>query len=180
MAKYALLGGTAGVEVPPGVDLLDLPLDEQVACCAAVKAGVVAADEREGGRRAILNYGHTLAHALEASALAGGHRDLRHGEAVAVGLVFAASLARRLGRIDEERLALHRQVVGGFDLSPALPDDADPEQLVTFMTRDKKARHDLTFVLDGPNGVEPVHGIDPDEVVATLAEMERVGRDGRA
>ena len=77
-------------------------------------------------------------------------------------------------------MALHRQVVGGFDLSPTLPDDADPEQLVTFMTRDKKARHDLTFVLDGPNGVEPVHGIDPDEVVATLAEMERVGRDGRA
>ncbi len=146
----------------------------------AAKAGVVAADEREGGRRAILNYGHTLAHALEASALAGRESDLRHGEAVAVGLVFAALLAQRLGRIGEGRVALHRRVVGGFDLPTALPEDADPEQLVTFMSRDKKARGDLTFVLDGPNGVEPVHGIHSGEVVATLAEMERAGWDGRA
>jgi 5-deoxy-5-amino-3-dehydroquinate synthase len=180
MAKYALLGGTAGAEVPAGTGLLDLPLDQQVACCAAVKAGVVAADELEEGRRAILNYGHTLAHALEASAFGPGARsDLRHGEAVAIGLVFAAHLAHRLGRIDEERVQIHRRVVGGFDLSPRLPDDADPERLVAFMTRDKKARRDLTFVLDGPNGVEPVHGVDPEDVVATLAEMERAGSDGR-
>lgn len=180
MAKYALLGGTAGVAVPPGDGLLALPLDEQVACCVAAKAAVVAADEREGGRRAVLNYGHTLGHALEASALADGESHLRHGEAVAVGLVFAALLARRLGRIGDERVALHRRVVGGFDLSPALPEDADPEQLVTFMSRDKKARGDLSFVLDGPNGVEPVHGIRSGEVIATLAEMERAGRDRRA
>jgi 5-deoxy-5-amino-3-dehydroquinate synthase len=180
MAKYALLGGSAGAEVPSGTGLLDLPLDEQVACCAAVKAGVVAADELEGGRRAILNYGHTLAHALEASAFgAGGGSDLRHGEAVAVGLVFAALLAERLGRIDQERVELHRRVVGGFDLSWRLPAGADPDRLVAFMTRDKKARHDLTFVLDGPKGVEPVHGIGPDEVVATLADMERAGPGGR-
>jgi hypothetical protein len=47
------------------------------------------------------------------------------------------------------------------------------------MTRDKTARRDLTFGLDGPNGVEPVHGVDPEDVVATLAEMERAGSDGR-
>ncbi|HEV3281102.1 MAG TPA: 3-dehydroquinate synthase family protein [Acidimicrobiales bacterium] len=180
MAKYALLSDSVDGEIPSGTGLLDLPLAEQVACCAAVKAGVVAADELEGGRRAILNYGHTLAHALEASAFdPGAHSDLRHGEAVAVGLVFAALLARRLGRIDEDRVELHRRVVGGFDLSWRLPAGADPERLVAFMTRDKKARHDLTFVLDGPNGVEPVHGIGPADVVATLAEMERTGRDGR-
>ena len=99
----------------------------------------------------LLNYGHTLAHALEAAAFdpdAGW--DLRHGEAVAVGLVFAGQLARRLGRIDDRREELHRRVVGGFDLSPLLPHDADPERLVSFMARDKKAHHDLTFVLDGP------------------------------
>jgi 5-deoxy-5-amino-3-dehydroquinate synthase len=180
MAKYALLSGSVDAAVPSGVGLLDLPLDEQVACCAAVKAAIVAADEHEGGRRAILNYGHTLGHALEASAFGpGAVADLRHGEAVAVGLVFAAFLARRLGRIDEDRVELHRRVVGGFDLSWRLPDGTDPERLVAFMTRDKKARHDLTLVLDGPNGVEPVHGIGPDDVVATLADMERVGRDGR-
>ncbi len=180
MAKYALLAATVGSDLPGGGGLLDLPLAEQVAWCAAVKAAVVADDEREGGRRAVLNYGHTLAHALEAWAFdPGTPSDLRHGEAVAIGLVFAGLLAHRLGRIDEDRLQLHRRVVGGFDLSPRLPTGADPDRLVAFMTRDKKARHDLTFVLDGPNGVEPVPGIDPAEVVATLAQMERIEAGGR-
>ena len=74
---------------------------------------------------------------------------------------------------------LHRRVVGGFDLSPLLPHDADPERLVSFMARDKKARHDLTFVLDGPGGVEVVHGVDRADVVATLAAMDRTGAGRR-
>ncbi len=176
MAKYAFLGeATPGApKRPPDASLLGLALDEQVAECVAVKAAVVASDEREGGRRAVLNYGHTLAHALEASGFdPRSGWDLRHGEAVAVGLVFAAMLSRRLGRIDDERVELHRRVVGGFDLSARLPPGADPDRLVSYMARDKKAHHDLTFVLDGPSGVEPVHGIDPVDVVATLAEMEQ-------
>jgi 5-deoxy-5-amino-3-dehydroquinate synthase len=92
---------------------------------------------------------------------------------VAIGLVFAGRLAGRLGRIDDQRVELHRRVVCGFDLSPVLPAGADPERLVSFMLRDKKAHHDLTFVLDGPDGVEAVHGVDPADVVATLAEMEQ-------
>jgi len=127
-----------------------------------------------------LNYGHTLAHALEATAFdpdAGW--DLRHGEAVAIGLVFAALLARRLGRIDDQRVDLHRRVVGRFDLPCELPAGADPEPLVAFMARDKKTRHDLTFVLDGPHGVEVVHGVDRSEVVATLADMDRSPSDDR-
>ena len=99
--------------------------------------------------------------------------DLRHGEAVAVGLVFAGQLARRLGRIDNRREELHRSVVGGFDLSPLLPRAADPDRLVSFMARDKKAHHDLTFVLDGPGGVEVVHGVARADVIATLAAMDR-------
>ncbi len=181
MAKYAFLGGVIEPGADPDASLLDRPLDEQVARCVAIKAEVVASDEREGDRRMLLNYGHTLAHALEAAAFdpdAGW--DLRHGEAVAVGLVFAGQLARRLGRIDDRREELHRLVVGGFDLSPLLPHNADPEHLVSFMSRDKKARHDLTFVLDGPGGVEVVHGVDRAEVVATLAAMDRTGPDGRA
>ena len=58
-----------------------------------------------------------------------GRLDLRHGEAVAVGLVFAALLARRLGRIDDDRVALHRAVVGGFDLPPTCPPGVDPDEL---------------------------------------------------
>jgi 5-deoxy-5-amino-3-dehydroquinate synthase len=163
MAKYAFLGDAPSV---------DQPIDEQVARCVGIKAAVVGEDEREGGRRMILNYGHTLAHALEAAGLA-EHPDwdLRHGEAVAIGLVFAALLAQRLGRIDEVRVAEHRTVIASFDLPTDLPRDADAEELMTYMGRDKKAQQDLTFVLDGPNGVEAVRGVAAADVVATLAYM---------
>lgn len=168
MAKYAFLDPEGSG--PGAGDLTALALDEQVARCVRLKAATVSADEREGDRRVLLNYGHTLAHALEAAALQDAG-DLRHGEAVAIGLVFAALLARRLGRIDDERVAEHRRVVGAFDLSAALPERSDPERLLGFMARDKKAAHDLAFVLDGPSGVELVHGVDPGDVLATLAEM---------
>jgi 5-deoxy-5-amino-3-dehydroquinate synthase len=147
LAKYHFLGGGA---------LDDLPLAERVAACVRIKADVVAADEREGGLRATLNYGHTLGHALETA----GRFDLRHGEAVAIGLVFAAELAQRLGRIDDERVSEHRRVVAAYDLPMNLPPDADIEELVVLMGRDKKAIDGLTFVLDGPTGVQAVTGVD--------------------
>ncbi|MBV9410504.1 MAG: 3-dehydroquinate synthase [Acidimicrobiia bacterium] len=158
MAKYHFLGGEA---------LADCNLDERVARCVGIKAEVVAGDEREGGRRAILNYGHTLGHALETA----GHYDLRHGEAVAIGLVFAAELAERLGRIDRARVEEHRRVVGGYDLPMNLPPDADTAQLVELMGRDKKAVHGMTFVLDGPAGVEQVTGVGVSDVEAVLKGM---------
>jgi 5-deoxy-5-amino-3-dehydroquinate synthase len=126
MAKYAFLGVD---------DLPDLALEDAVAACVACKAEVVAGDEREGGRRALLNYGHTLAHALETT----GRYDLHHGEAVAVGLVYAAELAHRLGRIGPARVAEHRAVVAGYGLASTLPAGTDDDELVRVMTRDKKA-----------------------------------------
>jgi 5-deoxy-5-amino-3-dehydroquinate synthase len=161
MAKYAFLG-----EAPRS----DQTVDEQVARCVAIKAAVVADDEREGDRRMVLNYGHTLAHALEGAA-SKHHWDLRHGEAVAVGLMFAARLAQRLGRIDESRVTEHRRVIGSYDLPSDLPADAEAAELVAYMERDKKAHQDLTFVLDGPGGVEAVRGVAPSDVLATLADM---------
>jgi 5-deoxy-5-amino-3-dehydroquinate synthase len=174
MAKYALLAGGPASGAGPDPSLLELPLSEQVAVCAGMKADVVASDEREGDRRMVLNYGHTLAHALEATAFApDSGLDLRHGEAVAVGLMFAALLAHRLGRIDDHRVEAHRRVLSAFDLSPLMPEQADPDRLVAIMARDKKARHDLSFVLDGRDGIEVVRGIDEADVVATLLEMQR-------
>jgi 5-deoxy-5-amino-3-dehydroquinate synthase len=158
VAKYHFLGGT---------DLIDLPLDERIARCVAIKAAIVGADERESAGRAVLNYGHTLAHALETA----GHYDLRHGEAVAVGLVYAARLARRLGRIDDARVAEHRRVVGGYHLPTTLPPGLDHGELVALMARDKKATAGLTFVLDGPRGVELVAGVDERHVRDVLEEM---------
>ena len=67
----------------------------------------------------------------------------------------------RMGRIDEARVAEHRAVVGGYDLPAALPAGAEAAELVTFMARDKKAHQELTFVLDGPKGVEPVYTVWP-------------------
>lgn len=143
MAKYAFLGVD---------DLGDLEIDDAVAACVRCKADVVASDEREGGRRMILNYGHTLAHALETAT---GY-TLRHGEAVAIGLVYAAEVAYRLGRIDADRVAEHRRVVADYDLPGVLPAGVEPDVLIDLFSRDKKATEGLTLVLDGPRGVEPV------------------------
>ncbi len=156
LAKYHGLGGGR---------LDELDLVDRVARCVEIKADYVAADERESGRRALLNYGHTLAHALET---AGGH-ELRHGEAVAIGLVYAAELAAAMGRIDSAAVAEHRRVVGGYDLPMRIPGGTDPEELVALMGRDKKSLDGgLTFVLDGPEGVEVVRGVDPSLVTSTL------------
>jgi 5-deoxy-5-amino-3-dehydroquinate synthase len=169
LAKYSFLGAEG---------LADLPLAERVARCVEIKAEVVAADEKEAGRRAVLNYGHTLAHALEALALDIG-ADLRHGEAVGIGLVFAAVLARRLGRIDDERVADHRRVVEGYGLPAELPAGADASRLIDLMARDKKATSGLTFVLDGVRGVEVVRGVERSDVRAALAGMDKVGGESR-
>jgi 5-deoxy-5-amino-3-dehydroquinate synthase len=159
MAKYRFLGAP---------DLLDLPLDERVAACVRIKAEVVAADEREGDRRAILNYGHTLAHALEIAT----SFELTHGEAVAIGLVFAAELACRVGRIDRRRVDEHRATVGSYDLPMAIPPGVDTEELLPLFARDKKAVRGVTFVLDGPQGVEPVTGIDERAVRDALEAVQ--------
>lgn len=162
LAKYHFLGGG---------DLDALPLDERVAACVAIKAAVVASDEREGGRRATLNYGHTLAHAVE---IAGRH-DLRHGEAVAVGLVFAGELAHRLDRIDAVAVAEHRRVVAAYDLPSTLPMGLTTAELIELMSRDKKALTGLTFVLDGPEGVEPVTGVSLDAVAESIDAVRTEG-----
>jgi len=152
--------------------LHELPLEEQIARCVAIKAAAVSVDEREGDRRMLLNYGHTMAHALEGSLMrAGGDCDVRHGEALSVGLMFAALLARRLGRIDDDRVALHRKLLDSFELPTELPPGVSARTLVKFMTRDKKARHDLTLVLDGPDGVEVVPGVPQTDMLGTLVEM---------
>lgn len=151
LAKYHWLGGG---------NLDELALDDRVAACVRIKADVVASDEREGGRRAILNYGHTLAHAIETAS----DHALRHGEAVAIGLVYAAEVAHRLGRIDAAAVAEHRRVLNAYDLRATLPDGLGDDELIGLFARDKKATREVTFVLDGPNGVEPVTGI-PESVL---------------
>ena len=159
MAKYHFLTGD---------DLDAMDLTARIARCVSLKAAVVAADEREGGQRALLNYGHTLAHALEIST---DHR-LTHGEAVGIGLVFAAELARQLDRIGERRVDEHRHVVGGvYGLPTTVPEGLEADELIALMARDKKALAGLTFVLDGPRGIEVISGVSTSDVRVALARM---------
>ena len=150
VAKYALMpGGDAVAAIiaanPDAVRDRDVDvLTPLVASCAAMKAAVVAADpEERTGVRATLNYGHTLAHALET---VGGY-ELLHGEAVAVGLVFAAALAAALERVDASIVDEHRALLTALDLPTAVPGDPRADALLDVMRRDKKAAGGLTFVL---------------------------------
>ncbi len=160
MAKYHFLTGD---------DLLAMDEPERIARCVEIKAEVVSSDERESGRRALLNYGHTLAHALEIETA----YSLAHGEAVAIGLIYAAHLAHHLGRIDQRRVDQHYEIVGGsYELDTDLPAGVDSRRLIELMGRDKKALSDgLTFVLDGPAGVEVVTGVSVADANAALGAM---------
>jgi 5-deoxy-5-amino-3-dehydroquinate synthase len=159
MAKYNFLTGD---------DLLSMDLEQRIARCIEIKVEIVAADEREGGRRALLNYGHTLAHALE---IASGYQ-LAHGEAVAIGLIYAAELAFELGRVEQARVDEHRRVVGEeYGLMATPPAGVDIDELVRLMRRDKKALNGLTFALDGPDGVEVVNDVDEVAVRTALARF---------
>ncbi|MBS2079787.1 3-dehydroquinate synthase family protein, partial [Mycobacterium tuberculosis] len=94
----------------------------------AVKAEVVAADEKESELREILNYGHTLGHAIERRE----RYEWRHGAAVSVGLVFAAELARLAGRLDDATTQRHRTILSALGLPVSYDADALP-QLLEYM-----------------------------------------------
>ncbi len=123
------------------------------------KARVVGEDEREtSGRRAILNYGHTFAHAIEATC---GYGTLLHGEAVAIGMQMAARLAVDLKMADASLLEQQTELIEQCDLPTVLP-SADPDAMIPVMMRDKKVAHGkLRFILPSEIGVvELVGGID--------------------
>jgi 5-deoxy-5-amino-3-dehydroquinate synthase len=166
VAKCWLLEGRSAAQVAatPMVDLIEVSV--------RLKAAIVSSDEREGSTRVLLNYGHTLAHALEAITLAENPDELRHGEAVAIGVAFAARLARALGRVGEEVVTNHDAVLDALELNRSLSKHFDLDALIDAMTHDKKARHDLSFVLDGPRGFELVSGIASSVVRDTLERFK--------
>jgi 5-deoxy-5-amino-3-dehydroquinate synthase len=144
------------------------PLIDFIELSVRLKASIVASDEREGDTRVLLNYGHTLAHALEAITLAENADELRHGEAVAIGVAYAARLARALDRVSDDVVTNHDAVLDALGLERRLPAHFDADALIDAMGHDKKARHDLSFVLDGPRGFELVSGVEPSVVRDTL------------
>jgi 3-dehydroquinate synthase len=133
-----------------------------------VKAEVVGDDLTEQGRREILNYGHTLGHAIER---AEGY-TWRHGEAVSVGLVYAATLSRMLDRLDADTARRHRRVLDSLALPTGYRPDAFAELLDT-MRVDKKARGNRIrfIVLDGLAAPGTADDIDPAVLAAAYEEV---------
>ena len=140
-----------------------------VAAAAAAKIAVVERDPDERDERRLLNFGHTLGHALES---AGGYQGLRHGEAVAYGMLFALRLARRRG-LDEAAARRLAALLGRLALPPLPP--FDPQDLAARMARDKKARErGLVWVLPAALGRGVmVEGIGWKEIVAELRTFLR-------
>ncbi len=155
VVKYALIGDAdffAWLEAD-GEGLLagdSRALRHAVLTCCGAKARVVAADEHEGGERALLNLGHTFAHALEAES--GFGAGLLHGEAVAIGMVLAFELSVRLGLCPAEdaRRVRRHLAAAGLPTRPTVPRQAGggAEALLERMFQDKKVRNgELVFVL---------------------------------
>ncbi|MCV7150901.1 3-dehydroquinate synthase [Mycolicibacterium pyrenivorans] len=145
-------------------------LPELIRRAVAVKADVVAADEKESALREILNYGHTLAHAIERRE----RYQWRHGAAVSVGLVFAAELGRLAGRLDDATTERHRTILSSLGLPVTYDADALP-QLLEAMVGDKKTRAGVLrfVVLDGLAKPGRLEGPDPALLAAAYAEVAR-------
>jgi 3-dehydroquinate synthetase len=105
-----------------------------IRCSAAIKARIVGEDEKERGRRTLLNYGHTIAHGLEAAT---GYERFLHGEAVAIGMMAAANISHRLGLLSSEEVETQRALLEEFDL-PTQCHDVDSRAVITAMELDKK------------------------------------------
>ena len=177
VVKYGLLGDAAffsWLETNGGavIEGTGEALGAAIARSCEAKALIVAADELESDRRALLNLGHTFAHAIEAEA--GYDSTVLHGEAVALGMVLAFSLSARLGLCDEpevERVSSHLTAVG----LPATPQalgvkNLEPRRLLKHMRQDKKVSGGRpSFVLVRGIGKAFInHNVDPDAVTATL------------
>ncbi len=109
-----------------------------------IKGRVVEADEKETGYRAILNFGHTIGHAIETLT---HYRDFRHGEAVSIGMIYAARLSEEMGLCDREDTARIETLLGNIGLPTQLP-DLKPDDIIASIYLDKKARNDkIRFVL---------------------------------
>ena len=163
------LGEVAKYHFLTGDDLLALEMPQRIARCVEIKAKIVAADERESGGRALLNYGHTLAHALERSS----NFSLAHGEAVAVGMIYAAHLAHAMQRIGPARVEEHYKVIGQTYGLKVKPDErVNRKELIELMRHDKKAVSGLTFVLDGASGIEVVSGVSEKHLEQAFDAMQ--------
>lgn len=150
MIKYALLSGGGFLEkllsaLKQGLTKKSPQLPDLIACCCEIKARFVENDEREAGQRALLNLGHTFAHALETYT---NYQQWLHGEAVAIGLYCAAVLSQNMGLLDSKDVTLVEQMLKYAHLPHKIPKSIDLSQLRDLMSLDKKVKNNcLRFVV---------------------------------
>jgi 3-dehydroquinate synthase len=137
-------------------------LAEAIERSCAIKAEVVAADEREGGLRAILNFGHTFGHAIET---AQGYGNWLHGEAVAAGMVLAMRLSAERGRVASAEVTALERLLRRMELPVAPPPGMEPARFLELMARDKKA-------LDGKLRLVLLRDIGQAEVVDDVSAAQ--------
>ncbi|MEM6330591.1 MAG: 3-dehydroquinate synthase, partial [Planctomycetota bacterium] len=144
-------------------------LREVIARCCRLKADIVEADEREeSGRRATLNYGHTVGHAIEAAT---NYQGVLHGEAVAIGMLCESRLAEAAGRVTAEETKRQHDLIAALHLPTACPEGLDAEELLRLMWRDKKVQAgEIRFVLPTKIGhAELVGGIAASSILSAVS-----------
>jgi len=173
VVKYGFIADpeilTRVLEVAPEGTTDQAVLTDLITRCVAIKASIVATDETETGERAFLNYGHTFAHGIEASA---DFTGIRHGEAVAIGMMGAALTSRRMERIDDGVVMRHREVLEAVGLPTGAVLELD--RLEAAWKHDKKYDRGVRFVLLMGDIGKPEAGVRVprdvlEDVVAELA-----------
>jgi len=146
-------------------------LTDTIATCCRIKAEVVMADERESGLRRILNFGHTLGHAVEAAS----HYSLSHGFSISIGMVAAARLSARRGLLTPAEQDKIYAVLTAYGLPVEIPPELDQERIRFFLKTDKKAVNGrLVFVLLHGIGKAEMYDDITEEEIATLFNQPRI------
>jgi 3-dehydroquinate synthase len=140
------------------------PLSRAITRAVEIKAEVVGLDEREAGLRALLNFGHTLAHAIEA---VNGYRKIRHGEAVSIGMIFASRLSESAGLIQPEVTARLQRLLERLGLPTAVPDwSGQRDAYLRAISVDKKVRDGaIGMVLLEAIGRATVRPVEPERML---------------
>ena len=143
-------------------------LAETISTCCAIKARVVEADEREDDYRAVLNFGHTVGHALEAVT---GYSRFLHGEAVAIGMAKAAQISAQLGFCDRAIVARIGSLIKRTGLPTEIPGDVSLSNVIEAMEVDKKAAGGkIKFVMCAGLGRTRFHWLSPVEILGALSK----------
>ncbi|MBW2107925.1 MAG: 3-dehydroquinate synthase [Deltaproteobacteria bacterium] len=145
-------------------------MKDLISRCCEIKADIVQKDEKEGGLRRILNFGHTLGHALEA----GSHYTLTHGEAIAIGMIAAARISCRLGHLKNKSCARIEDLVRNYGLPTRFPAELNTGQILAHMAADKKAVGSrIHFVLIKDIARPFVTGDVPKEMITDVVDALR-------